>query len=249
MSPLFTALKVVRESDARLLAHLYAESRGAATVIVADRRNEPSERGPDGVTGASLGNWTHRGWDTLETSHGQPEARNASDLVVTVSRPVGGILSSPLRGMGGHPSERSTWERHPREGTGRAARSPGLTLLRVGFTEPAGSPRPLVRSYRTVSPLPVRDPGATPSAVCSLWHCPAGRPDWPLASTLPCGVPTFLDPWPHGGVTSARYGPRPPGRLTVGTMVPHRRPAHRTGRPALADRRHGARTDPVAPGF
>ena len=32
-----------------------------------------------------------------------------------------------------------------------------------------------------------------PSAVCSLWHFPAGRPDWPLASTLPCGVPTFLD--------------------------------------------------------
>jgi len=31
-----------------------------------------------------------------------------------------------------------------------------LALLRVGFTEPTGSPRPLVRSYRTVSPLPVR---------------------------------------------------------------------------------------------
>ena len=33
---------------------------------------------------------------------------------------------------------------------------------------------------------------AVPSAVCSLWHCPAGHPDWPLASTLPCGAPTFL---------------------------------------------------------
>ena len=30
-----------------------------------------------------------------------------------------------------------------------------LTLLPVGFTEPAPLPRPLVRSYRTVSPLPV----------------------------------------------------------------------------------------------
>jgi len=29
-----------------------------------------------------------------------------------------------------------------------------LALLRVGFAEPAGSPRPLVRSYRTVSPSP-----------------------------------------------------------------------------------------------
>ena len=33
-----------------------------------------------------------------------------------------------------------------------------------------------------------------PSAVCSLWHFPAGRPDWPLTSTSPGGVPTFLEP-------------------------------------------------------
>ena len=32
---------------------------------------------------------------------------------------------------------------------------PCLALLPVGFAERAGSPRPLVRSYRTVSPLPV----------------------------------------------------------------------------------------------
>jgi len=45
----------------------------------------------------------------------------------------------------------------------------------------------------------VRTLAAAPSAVCSLWHCPAGRPDWPLASTLPCGVPTFLDLSPLRG--------------------------------------------------
>jgi len=33
-----------------------------------------------------------------------------------------------------------------------------------------------------------------PSAVYSLWHFPAGYPDWPLASTLTFGAPTFLDP-------------------------------------------------------
>ncbi len=38
-----------------------------------------------------------------------------------------------------------------------------------------------------------------PSAVSSLWHFPAGRPDWPLTSTLPYGVPTFLDPVPQSG--------------------------------------------------
>ena len=29
-------------------------------------------------------------------------------------------------------------------------------------------------------------------AVCFLWHCPAGRPGWLLATTLPCGARTFL---------------------------------------------------------
>src|SRR5829696_10164623 len=64
--------------------------------------------------------------------------------------------------------------------------------------------RPLVRSYRTVSPLP---PCSRRVAVCSLWHCPAGRPDWRLASTLPCGGRTFLDP--------GEPGPRPPSRLPL----------------------------------
>ncbi len=31
-----------------------------------------------------------------------------------MSRPVGGILSTLVRGMGGHPSERSTWGWHPK---------------------------------------------------------------------------------------------------------------------------------------
>jgi hypothetical protein len=70
--------------------------------------------------------------------------------------------------------------------------------------------RPLVRSYRTVSPLP---PCSRRVAVCSLWHCPAGRPDWRLASTLPCGGRTFLDP--------GEPGPRPPSRLPLHHQVCH----------------------------
>ena len=42
-------------------------------------------------------------------------------------------------------------------------------------------------------------PGACPAeagwfavAVCFLWHCPAGRPGWSLATTLPCEARTFL---------------------------------------------------------
>ncbi len=44
-----------------------------------------------------------------------------------------------------------------------------LALLRVGFAEPTGSPRLLVRSYRTVSPLP---DGLRRQAVYFLWHFP-----------------------------------------------------------------------------
>ena len=65
-----------------------------------------------------------------------------------------------------------------------------LALLRKGFTKPHESLRMLVRSYRTVSPLPVML--AHPSAVYSLLHFPSGCPNLALASFLPCEAPTFL---------------------------------------------------------
>jgi len=37
-----------------------------------------------------------------------------------------------------------------------------------------------------------RTRSSSPVAVCSLWHCPAGHPGLLLATTLPCGVRTFL---------------------------------------------------------
>ena len=81
-----------------------------------------------------------------------------------VSRPISGILWT-LR-SGDHPSLRST--RGLPEGE-RAAHILCVTLLQVGFAEPRGLPRTLVRSYRTVSPLPPRLPAM---AVCFLLHCP-----------------------------------------------------------------------------
>src|SRR6476661_2529280 len=80
---------------------------------------------------------------------------------------------------------------------------PRLALLRVGVAEPPGSPRTLVRSYRTVSPLPVRRV-APPSAVCSLLPDPTGHPVLALASTLPFGVPTFLDVRANSGAAATR---------------------------------------------
>jgi|HubBroStandDraft_4_1064222.scaffolds.fasta_scaffold10877_6 hypothetical protein len=74
----------------------------------------------------------------------------------------------PLARAGGHPSRtavagslvRSTREHRAGRPQTLAqdpralARIPLLTLLRVGFTKPLGSPRALVVSYTTVSPLP-----------------------------------------------------------------------------------------------
>ena len=56
-----------------------------------------------------------------------------------------------------------------------------------------------------------------PSAVCSLLHCPAGRPDWVLPSTVPCGVRTFLGPIPchDQGRVAARYAATRPTRCRL----------------------------------
>jgi hypothetical protein len=62
-----------------------------------------------------------------------------------------------------------------------------LTLLRVGFTEPAQSPAPLVVSYTTVSPLPRRG-----GAVCSLLHFPSDHSALHFGGTLLCEARTFL---------------------------------------------------------
>src|SRR4051812_15608791 len=49
-----------------------------------------------------------------------------------------------------------------------------------------------VRSYRTLSPLPVRDSrAAAPSAVCSLRHFPAGFPGGALPTALALWCPDF----------------------------------------------------------
>jgi len=63
--------------------------------------------------------------------------------------------------------------------------------------------RPLVRSYRTVSPLPFPNG----KGGLSLWHFPSRRRAWALPSTLPGGARTFLSP------ISRRAAARPPGHV------------------------------------
>jgi hypothetical protein len=53
--------------------------------------------------------------------------------------------------------------------------------------------RRAVRSYRTLSPLPacLSITGGHTSAVCSLWHCPWGRPRRALPGTVHLWCPDF----------------------------------------------------------
>ena len=69
-----------------------------------------------------------------------------------------------------------------------------LVLHRTGFTKLFQSPGKLVRSYRTVSPLPglVFISILAIQAVYSLLHFPSRHRDSTLWSVLSCGVRTFL---------------------------------------------------------
>ncbi len=67
-----------------------------------------------------------------------------------------------------------------------------LTLLPVGFAEPAASLPLLVVSYTTVSPSPAKSHSSS-RQYASLLHFPSGYPARPLAGTVLCGVRTFLD--------------------------------------------------------
>jgi hypothetical protein len=79
---------------------------------------------------------------------------------------------------------------------GRAAHSHAWPCSGWGLPSHRGHPRCWCALTAPFHPY-LCGPGGPPSAVSFLWHCPAGHPDWPLASTLLCGVPTFLDTIPH----------------------------------------------------
>ena len=110
-------------------------------------------------------------------------------------------------GSGGQPSNACAGH--------RLAAGTLLALLRVGFTEPPRSPGVLVGSYPTVSPLPRGRPKPVREAVCFLWHFPAGRPGLPLATTLLCGVRTFLGSGLRQHAVRSRRRDRTPTRSLV----------------------------------
>src|SRR5690606_14673331 len=97
----------------------------------------------------------------------------------------------------------------PTGGTRGSRHRTCLALLRTGFTWPPTSPPAPVRSYRTLSPLPVPPDIASqrrrrPLAVCSLLHLP--RVAAPGRYPASCPV--------ESGLSSPARGPaRSPGRL------------------------------------
>src|SRR3954469_10503484 len=116
--------------------------------------------------------------------------------------------------MGGHPSVRPTWDV-----TGGPP-CPCSALLRVGFTEPPGSPRALVRSCRTVSPLPVPS-RRTGRAIGGLFSV-----------ALSCGSPRLAS-----RQHPALWSPDLPRPVAAGATPDRGHPADSTVATSLADGR------------
>ena len=116
--------------------------------------------------------------------------------------------------------------------------SPCLALLPVGFAEPPGSPRVLVRSYRTVSPLPVRGRSGDRSRHRRSVLCGTFLR---VAPTGCCPAPCPVESGRSSGRCAEAPGTRPPGRLATNPIVAlSRSGSHR-------NRRH-SRAAAVTPG-
>src|SRR5581483_6963514 len=127
------------------------------------------------------------------------------------SRPVSRILSRVTIHLCSYPVPR------------RAASSEPVRLAPDGVWQAAASPRSLVGSYPTVSPLPAAPPEITPSAVCFLCHCPSAF----AASRKRASCPAV-----SGLSSNARARPRSPGLQA--------QLYGRLGRVAASVERHGA---------
>jgi len=106
---------------------------------------------------------------------------------LSISRSVSGILSGAVIHLGRPLPSGSC--RLP--GARRAASSLRLALHRVGLAEPPASPRVLVVSYTTVSPLPPTFTCDAGLAVCFLLRFPSGFPVRALPGTLALRCPDF----------------------------------------------------------
>ena len=95
---------------------------------------------------------------------------------------------------GGHPSGAAVTRRFTRPTRRRRGTRHRLSIWSCSERGLPSRPvtRPLVRSYRTISPLPQRRQ-RRPRGGMFLWRYPSGRPAWELPSALSRGARTFLD--------------------------------------------------------
>ena len=136
------------------------------------------------------------------------------------SRPVGRVLCTRVKRADGHPSGTAVAgslvrpTREHRTGRPRTLAQEAEPLVPLPSWPCSGWGLPSRRSHlrRWWSLTPPFHPyrpgpaiGWSVSAVCFLWHCPAGHPGSALPTTLPCGARTFL---------TAHRAARPPRQLT-----------------------------------
>jgi len=125
-----------------------------------------------------------------------PTALTVAAHDVVASQPVRRILFGPESVVAIHLGRRSPDGSCGLPGGQQAGRPPPVRpCSRWGLPSRPGRPERWCALTAPFHPCLYAGPGGPPpSAVCSLLHCPAGRPDWVLPSTVPCGVRTFLEP-------------------------------------------------------
>ena len=121
------------------------------------------------------------------------------------SRPISGVLSTLLaKGWVAIHLSDLPWECLVSNTCGPRAPTfdlaPGGVYLAILVAQDAGALLPH-RFTLTCAWLP------RPSAVCSLWHCPARHRDSRFASTLPFGAPTFLTSLKKRAATQSTHYP------------------------------------------
>jgi len=147
---------------------------------------------------------------TVQARHPRPAACDGRIPGRTGEIPVwvDGLTDTPgsvfprcyRRGSSGHPSTDAVADalQRPTRTLGRAALkrvlsglAPGGVYLAFPVTREAGG----LLHHRFTLTCPAACASTRPTqAVCSLWHWPAGYPEWALPTTLLCGARTFLEP-------------------------------------------------------
>ena len=179
------------------------------------RRCRPGGKGCRAASGTDLEDLKCAPEQAVARSPDNPPTRRTAPLQILgkarqgfspslsgTSRPVSRILSD-----GDHPSEARRYRRAPATypETSREQRSDGFRGQRTGLLglAPSGVYRaaPVTRCTGGLLHHRFTLTRLLGRAVCSLWHCPAGRPGWVLPTTLLCGVRTFLSPVSRAAIT------------------------------------------------